>query len=348
WIFDTYLKKDTFISLDSSNDYCTFLSEEIFKKEEELRQKDEEHNKCKADVKKLRDQLHSLEQQHHSELKGMKLEIAQLTTELHQRDLTIATMSAATSNMERQLRSELDKTNRKAKEVKRNCSMTDLCDGYISSLRQLEQENQQLQQELADVKSKLDMSAKVSQDRYEMLLLQIQNKLTDIREMEDRRVEELQLEHKKELRELQNRLREMAAHSEGDKQAMRNQRSCSETDFHSFTEGQVPERGFSNAVQSDSSEASFSESLNGITSCVTLSADENEADFSDNISGQSVHSLPSEQFLSLSPTIASANTSIAARYLEEEDKRSQQLLKRLDMHIEELKIDSERTVDKYI
>ncbi|XP_078419662.1 centrosomal protein of 63 kDa isoform X5 [Cetorhinus maximus] len=359
-------------SLDSSNDHCTFLSEEILKKEGDLRQMDMEHSKCKADIKKLRDQLNSLEQQRHSELKGMKLEIAQLTTELHQRDLTIATMSAATSNMERQLRSELDKTDRKTKEVKitqiqletlklenehlaailkvdgQNCSVTDLHDGYVSSVRRLEQENQQLQQELTDVRSKLEMSAKVSQDRYEMLLLQIQNKLTDIRETEDRRVEELQLEHKKELRELQNRLQEMAVHSEGDKQALRSQHPCSESDFPNFTEGRFTERGFSNAIQSDSSDASFSDSLHRLTSCVILSADENEADFSDNVSGQSVHSLPSEQFLPLSPTIASTNTSLAVRFLEEEDRRSQQLLKRLDMHIEELKTESERTIDKYV
>ncbi|XP_072331064.1 centrosomal protein of 63 kDa-like isoform X1 [Scyliorhinus torazame] len=372
---DVGLKEDVILlqhTLDSSNDHCTFLSEEIFKREEELRQRVEEHNKCKVDIKKLRDQLNCLEQQRHSELKGMKLEVTQLTTELHQRDLTIAAMSAATSNMERQLRSELDKSDRKAKEVKitqiqletmklenehlattlkidgRNCSMTDLRDGYISSLRRLEQENQQLQQELADVRNKLDMSAKVSQDRYELLLLQIQNKLTDIREVEDRRVEELQLEHKKEMRELQNRLREIAVHSEGNKQALQDQDQCTETDFRQFKEGQVPERGFSNVAQSDSSEASFSESLHRITSCITLSADENETDFSDNVSGQSVHSLSSEQFLLLSPTIASTNTSIAVRYLEEEDRRSQQLLKRLDMHIEELKIESERTVDKYV
>ncbi|XP_038672278.1 centrosomal protein of 63 kDa isoform X2 [Scyliorhinus canicula] len=372
---DVSLKEDVIHlqhTLDSSNDHCTFLSEEIFKREEELRQRVEEHNKSKVDIKKLRDQLNCLEQQHHSELKGMKLEVAQLTTELHQRDLTIVAMSAATSNMERQLRSELDKSDRKAKDVKitqiqletmklenehlaailkvdgRNCSMTDLRDGYISSLRRLEQENQKLQQELADVRSKLDMSAKVSQDRYELLLLQIQNKLTDIREVEDRRVEELQLEHKKELRELQNKLREIAVHSEGNKQALQDQQPCTESDFHQFKEGQVPERGFSKVAQSDSSEASFSDSLHRTTSCITLSADENDADFSDNVSGQSVHSLSSEQFLHLSPTITSTNTSIAVKYLEEEDRRSQQLLKRLDMHIEELKIESERTVDKYV
>ncbi|XP_067897445.1 centrosomal protein of 63 kDa isoform X2 [Heterodontus francisci] len=371
---DVICKEDFILlqhSLDSSNDRCTFLSEEIFKKEEELRQMEEEHSKCKADIKKLRDQLNFVEQQHHSELDGMKLKISQLTTELHQRDVTIATMSAATSNMERQLRSELDKTDRKAKEIKitqiqletmklenehlramfkvdGDRSITDLRDDYFSSLRQLEQENQQLQQELADVRSKLEMSAKVSQDRYEMLLLQIQKKLTDIRETENRRVEELQLEHKKELRELQNRLGEMAVHSEGDKQTLQSQHPLSESDFHSLTEGRVTERDFSNAAQSDSSDASSSESLRGISSYIILSVDENEADFSDNVSVQSVPSLHNEQFLPLSSTAASPNTSIAVRYLEEEDRRSQQLLKRLDMHIEELKTESEKTVDKYV
>ncbi|XP_048398715.2 centrosomal protein of 63 kDa isoform X4 [Stegostoma tigrinum] len=231
---------------------------------------------------------------------------------------------------------------------KQNCSITDLRDGYFSSLRQLEQENQQLQKELADVRSKLETSTKVSQDRYEMLLLQIQNKLTDIRETENRRVEELQLEQKKEIEELQNKLREMVAQSEESKHASQSQHQCSESDFHNLTEGRITERTFSNTVQSDSSNASLSESLHGVTSCVTLSADENEANFSHNSSAQSAHSLPSEQFLSLSPTIASTKTSIAIRYLEEEDRRSQQLLQRLDMHIEELKAESEKTVDKYV
>lgn len=49
-----------------------------------------------------------------------------------------------------------------------------------------------------------------------------------------------------------------------------------------------------------------------------------------------------------SPAIESPNTSIAAKFLEEEDKRSQRLLKQLDMHIDELKIESERTVDKFV
>ncbi|XP_072111949.1 centrosomal protein of 63 kDa isoform X5 [Mobula birostris] len=326
-------------SLDSAN-------QEIFRKQEELKQVKEEYNKCKSDVKKLRDQLDLVEQQHFSELKGMKLEISQLTTELHQRDVTIAEMSVATSNVERQLQSELEKADRKATEIKQNCSLMDLRDGYFSSLRQLEQENQQLQKELADVRSKLEMSAKVSQERYEMLLVQIQNKLTDIRETEDRRVEELRLEHEEELQKLQKRLREMTTNAKDYKLPTQSQHPPSKPDCGNLTEGQAGEVNHCNVHQWNSRVVSPSDSLHGITSC-TLSDDENEVDFPDSVSVQSLCSLHGDQHLPPSLAVESSNTSIAARFLEDEDIRSQQLLKQLDIHIEELKIESERTVDKY-
>ncbi|XP_032887566.1 centrosomal protein of 63 kDa isoform X4 [Amblyraja radiata] len=320
--------------------------EEVLKKREELKRMEAEHSKCKSEVKKLRDQMNLVEQQHHSELKGMKLEISQLTTELHQRDVAIAVMSAATTDMEHQLRREMEKTDRKAKEIKQNCSLVDLQDGYFSSLTQLEQENQRLQQELADVRNKLEMSVKVAQDRYELLLLQIHNKLTDIGDMEDRRVGELQLKHKEELQELQNRLVEMTAKSQDVKRPKQSAHPLSKSDSSNLTDcsGQAGESDYSDAQQRDSP----SEYLQAITSYITLYADKNEADFSDSASMQSLRSLHNDQLLPLSPAIESPNTSIAAKFLEEEDKRSQRLLKQLDMHIDELKIESERTVDKFV
>lgn len=325
-------------SLDSAK-------EEVLKKCEELKRMEAEHSKCKSEVKKLRDQMNLVEQQHHSELKGMKLEISQLTTELHQRDVAIAVMSAATTDMEHQLRREMEKTDRKAKEIK-NCSELDLQDGYFSSLTQLEQENQRLQQELADVRNKLEMSVKVAQDRYELLLLQIHNKLTDIGDMEDRRVGELQLKHKEELQELQNQLVEMTAKCQDVKRPKQSAHPLSKSDSSNLTDcsGQAGESDYSDTQQKDSP----SEYLQAITSYVTLYADKNEADFSDSASMQSLRSLHNDQLLPLSPAIESPNTSIAAKFLEEEDKRSQRLLKQLDMHIDELKIESERTVDKFV
>ncbi|XP_059807427.1 centrosomal protein of 63 kDa-like isoform X7 [Hypanus sabinus] len=229
-----------------------------------------------------------------------------------------------------------------------NCSLMDLRDGYFSSLRQLEQENQQLQKELADVRNKLEVSVKVSQERYEMLLLQIQKKLIDIRETEDRRVEELQLEHEEELQQLQMQLREMTTNAKDYKLPKQSQHPLSKPDCSNLTEGQgqAGEIDHCNVHQWNSCVVSPSDSLHGITSC-TLSEDENEVDFPDSVSVQSLCSLHGDQHLPPSLAVESSNTSIAAKFIEAEDIRSQQLLKQLDMHIEELKIESERTVDKY-
>ncbi|XP_069752601.1 centrosomal protein of 63 kDa isoform X5 [Narcine bancroftii] len=217
---------------------------------------------------------------------------------------------------------------------RQNRSLMDLRDGYFSSMKQLEQENHRLQQELADMRNKLEMSVKVSQERYELLLDQIQNKLTDIRVVEDRRVEELRLEHKEELQELQKRLRETQS-----------QHSLTRLDFKNATDS--PSQA-SRVHQEEPCDVSPSASLCGITPCTGLPADGNEAGFSDSASVQSFRSLCYDQLLPSSPTVESPNTSIAARFIEEEDKRTQQLLRQLDMHIEELKVESERTVDKYV
>lgn len=48
----------------------------------------------------------------------MKTEISQLTRELHQRDITIASAKCSSSDMERQLKAEMQKAEEKAVEHK--------------------------------------------------------------------------------------------------------------------------------------------------------------------------------------------------------------------------------------
>lgn len=48
----------------------------------------------------------------------MRKEVSQLTNELHQRDITIATLSGSTSSVERQLRAEVERAERRAAELK--------------------------------------------------------------------------------------------------------------------------------------------------------------------------------------------------------------------------------------
>lgn len=81
----------------------------------------------------LKDQLSQAEQMHSSEVEGMKREISRLTQELHQRDVTIASASGSTSDLEQQLRAEIERAERKAVEHRVKKAQ----DSYASCLRDL-------------------------------------------------------------------------------------------------------------------------------------------------------------------------------------------------------------------
>lgn len=82
----------------------------------------------------LKDQLSQAEQMHSSELEGMKREICRLTQELQQRDITIATASGSTSDLEQQLRAEIERAERKAVEHRVKKAQ----DSYAICLKDLE------------------------------------------------------------------------------------------------------------------------------------------------------------------------------------------------------------------
>ncbi|XP_054062277.1 centrosomal protein of 63 kDa isoform X5 [Rissa tridactyla] len=103
-------------SLVSSNARCVQLSEELDENIKELQSMEEHHTESKAEIKKLKEQLAQAEQTRSSELEGMKREISRLTQELHQRDITIASASGSTSDLEQRLRTEIERAERKAVE----------------------------------------------------------------------------------------------------------------------------------------------------------------------------------------------------------------------------------------
>jgi centrosomal protein CEP63 len=66
----------------------------------------------------LKEQILQADQTYSSALEGMKMEISQLTRELHQRDITIASAKCSSSDMEKQLKAEMQKAEEKAVEHK--------------------------------------------------------------------------------------------------------------------------------------------------------------------------------------------------------------------------------------
>lgn len=65
----------------------------------------------------LREELQRAKQTHSGEVEGMRKEVSKLTTE-HQRDITVATLNGSSSGIRQQLRSEVERAEQKAAELK--------------------------------------------------------------------------------------------------------------------------------------------------------------------------------------------------------------------------------------
>ncbi|XP_030790060.1 centrosomal protein of 63 kDa isoform X13 [Rhinopithecus roxellana] len=106
------------ISLESVSATCKQLSQELMEKYEELKRMEAHNNEYRAEIKKLKEQILQGEHSYSSALEGMKMEISHLTQELHQRDISIASIKGSSSDMEKRLKAEMQKAEEKAVEHK--------------------------------------------------------------------------------------------------------------------------------------------------------------------------------------------------------------------------------------
>ncbi|XP_077681651.1 centrosomal protein of 63 kDa isoform X8 [Eretmochelys imbricata] len=224
----------------------------------------------------------------------------------------------------------------KAKDV----HVTDIQESYTTALNKLESENQQLQKNLAETRAKLELSTQVCRDKYESIVQQMQSKVTEIKDTECRRTQELQHKHEEEKRKLQARLEKTIQHYKGEIQNLK---------AHHVLPGMG---AVSDASGGSNPHVSRSSSKESLSSDSLLGTDplspvlDGKQDFTDDTSRKSVSSQRRE-LVPLCPLPTAPIGSIAARFLEEEEVRSQRILERLDAHIEELKRESERTVKQF-
>ncbi|XP_066520709.1 centrosomal protein of 63 kDa isoform X2 [Hoplias malabaricus] len=319
---------------------------ETSKREQEWRQLEEDHTRSMAEVKRLRTELQRAEQTRCGEVEGMRKEVSQLTNELHQRDITIATLNGSASSVERQLRAEVERAERKAAELKvtqvqletlkienqhlnellervesRSPKRTDgelasLRDSYVSSLSSLEQENQQLRQDLAELRAHMDASNQTWQDKYERALLQNQGKSSHTH---DRCEAELQA--------MEARMKESSSRYEHQIQTLVKQLEVLSTSSSHHPDGQSQDSRPTVSPTPSSSSSSSSSSANKarrIAALLSAAGDENDH------------------------RAGSPGESVATRFLEEETLRSQELLQRLDAHIQSMRQDNSKTVRKYL
>ncbi|NXF70265.1 CEP63 protein, partial [Ciccaba nigrolineata] len=353
-------------SLVSSNARCVQLSEELDENIKELQSMEEHHTESKAEIKKLKEQLSQAEQTHSSELEVMKREISRLTQELQQRDITIASASGSTSDLEQQLRTEIERAERKAVEhrvilvqletlrlenrylsemlEKMKCGMLEEKDGtlrelsedYAVELDKLKSENQQLRKDLAEARAKLELTGQVCQGEPEGSAQQMQDEEPEARDVQYRTTREAQHKHGEQAERIHHRADWTVQHHQGEP------RRCGAAEIGTVT----PETG---EIPTQTSKNNSMESLalgTWLGADPLLHALDGNKDFADEASKQSVSDHQRES-VPLCPLPTASVGSIAARYLEEEELRSQHILECLNAHIEELKKESEKIVRQF-
>uniref|UniRef100_A0A2K6EAX6 Centrosomal protein of 63 kDa n=1 Tax=Macaca nemestrina TaxID=9545 RepID=A0A2K6EAX6_MACNE len=202
------------ISLESVSATCKQLSQELMEKYEELKRMEAHNNEYRAEIKKLKEQILQGEQSYSSALEGMKMEISHLTQELHQRDISIASTKGSSSDMEKRLKAEMQKAEEKAVEHKeildqleslklenrhlsemvmkfelglheaKEISLADLQENYIEALNKLVSENQQLQKDLMNTKSQLEISTQMCKKQNDRIFKPTHSRTTEFKNTE--------------------------------------------------------------------------------------------------------------------------------------------------------------------
>nr|XP_046247446.1 centrosomal protein of 63 kDa isoform X2 [Scatophagus argus] len=333
--------------------------------------KAEELRSIKADssiteLKKLREELHRAKQTHSGEVEGMRMEVSKLTTELHQRDVTITTLNSSSSSIRQQLHREVERAEQKAAELKMtqaqletlqtenqhlkglqrlesqspkrgDSSLVSLRESYVSSLSSLEQENRQLRQELAKVQAQLQVSSRTCQDRYERAVLS--HAMSDqpqptqdgegTRHHKHREAVQVTTHSEGEIRRLFEQLHTLS-HSSGE-------HSCNQ-----------PQDSRPHSSASSSSSTSSSTELTRRNSVPTRNSNESAAEGQSSNSEDGDKTIPSPSPSAVEPLSASPADRMVSRFLEEENLRSTELLQRLDGHIQGMIENNVKTVSRYL
>ncbi|XP_049995272.1 centrosomal protein of 63 kDa isoform X2 [Alexandromys fortis] len=344
-------------SLESVSATCKQLSQELMEKYEELKKMEGHNNEYRTEIKKLKEQILQADQTYSSALEGMKMEISQLTRELHQRDITIASAKCSSSDMEKQLKAEMQKAEEKAVEHKeilsqleslklenrrlsetvmklelglheaKEISLADLQENYIEALNKLVSENQQLQKDLMNTKSQLQHATLVCKKKDGRIFKPAHSRAAEFKNTESKPTH--------------GQHRHDGIKTEQYKTGHHSPREQMLGSKDPMARGPSPR---SSHISPDSSTVSLPSNFLCHAHSLPSMLDINDASFSDVLSDCM---NDQEEFVSSCSLPVSPLGSIATRFLEEEELRSHHILERLDAHIEELRRESERTVRQF-
>ncbi|KAM9009169.1 centrosomal protein of 63 kDa isoform 3-T3 [Ara ararauna] len=280
----------------------------------------------------------------------LQLDIAQEKEQHLQSEVTHLENSLVSSNARCvQLSEELDEnikelqsmeehhTESKA-EIKKEKDVTlrTLTEDYAAEIKKLKSENQQLGKDLAEARAELELPRQVCQDEPEGTAQQMQGGESEARDMQYRATREAQHKRDEQAERTHCQPGGSVQHHQGELQR------CGTDEIRSVT----PEMGELPAQTSRKSSME-SHSLGILPGMVSLfHVVDGNKDFADEASQQSISNHQRES-VPLYPLPTSSVGSIAARYLEEEELRSQHILECLNAHVEELKKESEKIVRQF-
>ncbi|XP_035190415.1 centrosomal protein of 63 kDa isoform X3 [Oxyura jamaicensis] len=213
-----------------------------------------------------------------------------------------------------------------------------LSEDSATELNKLKSENQQLQRDLAEARAKLELTTQVCQDEPEGAA-QLQSEEPKTRDVHCRTTRESQHKHDEQTEKMHHKPDKIIQHHQGEPQGWEIQPLPADIG------AVIPETGELTTQTSRKgcleSPTLAPDSLQG-TDSLLLVLDDSKG-FPDGASKKCISNHQRES-VPLCPLPTASVGSIAARYLEEEELRSQHILECLDAHIEELKKESEKIV----
>ncbi|XP_051481894.1 centrosomal protein of 63 kDa isoform X6 [Apus apus] len=287
----------------------------------------------------------------HLEDSLVSLSCAQLGGELHERSQELQALEEhhpeSKAEMEKVLLVQLETLrleNRLLSEMlkKAECGMLEgkgvtlkaLTEDYAAELNTLKSENQQLKKDLAEARAKVELAQQVCQD--EGTAQQLQDKEPEARDVQYRVTREAQHKPDEQAERIPHTPDGTILHHQGEPQRW----GAAETGAVTPATGELPTQ----SCRENCMESSALGAVLGVDSLLHV-LDGNK-DFAGEAPKQSIldeqrASVP----LCLLPTASVG--SIAARYLKEEELRSQHILECLNAHIEDLKKESEKIVREF-
>ncbi|KAM7012312.1 centrosomal protein of 63 kDa [Tautogolabrus adspersus] len=327
-------------------------------KMEELRSTKVEYDSTVAEMKRLREELQRAKQTHSGEVEGMRKEVSRLTSELHQHEITISTLNSSSTSIKQQLHEEAEQAEQKAAELKMtraqletlqsenqhlkgqlqrlepqsakrgDPSLASLRESYVSSLSSLEQENQQLRQKLAEKHARHEVSKQMEKGHAMTNQPQpAQDSNANARHHKHRKENTTRSEV-----EIQMLFKQLNTVSPSNREHL-----CSQDQDS----------------RPHSSASSSSSTSSNIRLCRRTSVSASNESAAEGQSCSSEDSLTSVSREKVSPSCmesmsASPAEGMVSRFVEEEDFRCNELILKLDTHIQGMAENNIRTVSKYL